>query len=380
MKLLFMSPIGLKIAADYKSEYQTGAVEQQIFGIAKELSSKGYKVFIVRRWSGSKETETICGVKFINITTPTTQRKFRENLSLISLPIVFMEHLFFSVKAYKKIKELDPDIINTSVLLLNCFISKLFIHNPRKVFITHNYDIFFGKGIMSCIKRKAVGNMVKNSEAVVVLTQGLKKYLNDRGFKTDAVIPNALNLKDYRNRGEEDFILFAGRLVAHKRVEDLIKAYSEISEDFEEELVIIGSGPCEKKLKSYVASLGLGERAHFVPFIPRSKYRNYLSKCSIFVLPSVAESFGVVIIEAMACGKPVIARKIIGPEDIIIHGHNGFLFENSDELKKYLQLLLSDEKLRKKLGRNARRTVETKYTFRRIADSYETLYRSLLTK
>ena len=142
--------------------------------------------------------------------------------------------------------------------------------------------------------------------------------------------------------------------------------------------MIIGSGPCEIKLKSYAESLGLNSRIHFVPFLPRSKYRQYLSKCSFFVLPSEAEAFGVVIIEAMASGKPVIARDTIGPRDIISHGRNGFLFNNKEELRKYLFLLLTNKSMRKKMGRNARNLVEEKYTFSKIAKRYLELYESII--
>ena len=378
MKILFIPPIGLKIVADYKSEYQMGAIEQQIFGLAKELSSKGCKVFIMRSWTSSKEMETISGVKFININVPATQRGFHESLSFTRLPIVFIEHLLFLVKSYKKIKKVNPDIINVSTLLTSYFISKLNIANSRKVFITHSHDVFFGKGVVSCLKRKMIESIINNSNRVVTLNEGMKNYLYDRGFRTDAIIPNAISLNGYKNREEGSFILCAGRLVPHKRVEDLIKAYSEVSGDFKEDLVVIGSGPCQKALKSYAISLRLKDRVHFVPFLPRSKYRDYLSECSIFVLPSEAEAFGVVIIEAMASGKPVIARNIIGPKDIITHGHTGFLFENNDELKKYLKLLLLNEELRKKMGEDARKTVEEKYTFGKVAKQYLKLYESLI--
>ena len=377
MKILFVPPIGLKIVADYKSEYQMGAIEQQIFGLAKALSSKGHRTFILRGWNSSKETEIISGVNFINVNVPFTQRGFKEKISLSTLPITYIEHLLSSIKAHRKIKALNPDIINTSTLASYYFFSKLSIPNSRKVFIAHSHDLLFTGGVISCVKRKIVKSIVSNSDAVVVLTDGMKNYLNDRGFKVDYVIPNALNLCDYSDGGDDGFILHAGRLVPHKRMEDLIKAYSEISDDIKEDLVIIGSGPCEKALKTYAASLGVKDRVIFIPFLPRSKYRDYLSKCSIFVLPSEAEAFGVVIIEAMASGKTVIARNIIGPRDIIDHGYNGFLFNDNKELKEYTTMLLSDISLRKKIGDNARKTVEKKYTFSKIADSYEELYESL---
>lgn len=64
------------------------------------------------------------------------------------------------------------------------------------------------------------------------------------------------------------------------------------------------------------------------------------------------EAFGVVIIEAMASRKPVIARNIVGPEDTITHGYNGLLFKDNKELKECIKLLLSNKKLRKKMGNN----------------------------
>lgn len=378
MKILFIPPIGLKIVADYKSEQQMGAIEQQIFGLAKKLFSRGHETFIVRGWKSLKETEIISGVKFINVNVRFMQRGFQEKVSLIRFPISNTQLLSFSVRAYKKLKALNPDIINTSSLDTHYFSSKLNIPNSRKAFTAYNYNFFSDGGATSCLKRKIIKNIISDSDAMVVLTEGMKNYLNDWGFKVDYVIPCALNLSDYSYGGDEGFILSAQRLVPHKRLEDLIKAYSEIIDNVKEDLVIIGSGPCESKLKSYAISLGLKDRVHFVPFLPKSDYHGYLSKCSIFVLPSKAEAFGVVIIEAMASGKPVVARNIIGPKDIITHGHDGFLFGNNYELKKYLQLLLSDKGLRKKLGKNARRTVEQNYTFDKISKQYLKLYERLI--
>jgi glycosyltransferase involved in cell wall biosynthesis len=267
--------------------------------------------------------------------------------------------------------------MNISTLFTGYFIYLFSSGNFKKVFTTHDHDVYLGKGIVSLLKRKMIQSIVKKSDKVVTLNDSMKRYMRERGFRIDAVIPNAISLSNYENSAEPGFILFAGRLVSHKKVEDLIKVYSEISADCREELVIIGSGPCRNELEHYAESLGLQGRVHFVSFLPRSQYRRYLSRCSVFAFPSEAEAFGVVIIEAMASGKPVIARNIIGPKDIISHGKDGFLFNNTGELSEYLKLLLSDEKLRKNLGKNARKTVEEKYTFSKVARAYLNLYENL---
>ena len=71
------------------------------------MSSKGHEVLILRAWTGPKKIETISGIKIINVNVPTTQRGFHENLSFIRTPIVLIEHLIFSIKAYKIIREID---------------------------------------------------------------------------------------------------------------------------------------------------------------------------------------------------------------------------------------------------------------------------------
>ena len=106
--------------------------------------------------------------------------------------------------------------------------------------------------------------------------------------------------------------------------------------------------------------------------VGKDKLREYLSKCSVFVLPSLFECMPVTLLEAMASGKPVIASDIPGPKDIITQRYDGFLFEkgNVEELKKYLGIIFDDKKLRKRIRENARKTVEEKYTFQKITQHY----------
>jgi glycosyltransferase involved in cell wall biosynthesis len=377
MKILYISPLGLQTNADYRSEYLVGAIERQIFGLAKEFSNRGHEVFILRRWNSVERIESLSGVNLVNVSVPFFRKEFQEALSFPHLPEVYLENLLFSIKAHKEIKKINPDIVNVSTLASSHFFSRLNLPNSKKVYIFHDYD-FCDHGALSWLKRKMLKNIRENFDALVVLTESMKQYMTALGIKINYIIPNGLNLIDYCNHGEKGYILYAGRLVPHKRVDILIKIYSEIVEEIEENLVIIGSGPCENYLKNYATSLNLKDRIFFLRFLPRPKYLEYLSKCSLFILPSEAEAFGVVLIEAMASGKPVIARNIIGPRDIIAHGYNGFLFENNEELTKYLKILLTDVKLRKNMGKNARKIVEQKYTFSRIADVYEKLYFKLV--
>ena len=379
MKIAFVSS-GLLGRENYGSEDQMAARELQIFGISKELALMKHDVFIIRRGYRSEEIENVDGVRIVNVGTPHLKdERFYQIAST----------MLFSLEAARKIKKLKPDILCLMDRHSGYFPSKL---KMPKIFIASTHDAFSfveeyerNRGklnyIFFNIKRKMEESIMHRSDSTISLTKSIKDYLVQRGITNTYIIPNAVYPRDYYESREENYILFAGRLVEHKRIQYIIKAFSDMKDDITEDLVIIGSGPCEKPLKDLVISYDISDRVKFIPFLPSSKYREFLSKCKVFVFPSLHEAFGVVIIEAMASGKPVIASNIIGPKDIITHGYDGFLFEteNVDELKKYLELLLEDKELRKKMGESARKTVEERYTFEKVADSYLKLYEKILS-
>jgi glycosyltransferase involved in cell wall biosynthesis len=373
MRIGFLGPFGSTYNADYGSERQVGAIERQIFGLAKEFSLRGHEVFVTRNWKGKNEENLVQKVHFVNVNLfSSVEQGFYDS----KLPLNRLSHAYYLAKAPERLEGLDLNVINASeVLSAWLALKSIYTGKSRSVFITHNNDTYCsGHGLTPYLNKRMLRTINTRYDITIATTKGVMEYLRTLSLNCHKIIPEAIDSTEYKCRHEEGFILTAARLVPHKRVEDLIQAYSEMSDDIKEDLVIIGSGPCEKSLKRYAASLNLKERIHFVPFLPKSKYREYLSNCSFFVLPSVAEAFGVVIIEAMASGKPVIARNIIGPRDIVAHDYNGFLFQTVSDLKKCMQILLSDKALRMKLGSNARNTVEEKFTFKKIAPEYLKLY------
>ena len=90
--------------------------------------------------------------------------------------------------------------------------------------------------------------------------------------------------------------------------------------------------------------------------------------------------FGIVILEAMACGKPVIASKIGGPAEIVEDAETGFLVNprDTEAVAERIIRLIKDEKLRKRMGRKARKIVVEKYSLEKISEEYYRLYRSLI--
>lgn len=378
MKILFVCSPGLRRDVDFTSGRVVGAVEQQIFGLSNEFAARGHEVYVVRKWFSREAIEKKNGLFLVNIKQEYPLQnimKKEDNMLFYEALSSFLTNFVFSIKTLRMIKKIQPDVINISTILLGCFLTRA---KQPKVYITHTHDFFLHNSSYRFMKTMMLKQTISKSDAIVAITPAIKLYLENMGFRINKVIPNGLVPSEYAVGNNDGQILYSGKLVKHKRVIDLLEAFSSIEQRGASELVVIGEGPEKSSLKEFVKNRHIENSVRFLPFLSQEKYRAALSRCSVFILPSVKEAFGVVIIEAMACGKPVIARRIPGPADIVTHGYNGFLFENNDELREYLELLISDEGLRKKMGTNARKTVEKQYAFNKIADSYEKLYKSII--
>lgn len=380
MKILFVSP-GILYSKKYP--FERAGSESQIYGVSKEMVKQGHEVYVTGRFYdfNGKDIKIIDGINFVNIRTPHLRDEHIHQIG---------SSLLYSKAVAKKIKQINPDVITLNERFSAYFPSKLDI---PKIFVTHNPDAMaFYKDfalkynrlnhIFFNVKKNIEKSVMVRSDTIVALTRGIRDYLQENGFTNIDIIPNAVNAEKYTNSGDENYILFAGRLNKVKGIQYLIEAFSELINEFDSDLLIVGSGLDEIRLKKIVTSKSMEDRVHFTQTVRKNELRDLMSKCSAFVLPSLFESFGIVIIEAMASGKPVIASNILGPQDIISQGYDGFLFEteNVDELKKHLKLCISDKKLREKIGYNARKTVEERYTFDKTANLYLKVYGNLLCK
>lgn len=381
MRVGFLGPFSGRYNADYGSERQIGAIEQQVFGVGQELARLGHEVYISRNWEGPATKDHVGGVHFSNVNFFTSKgRSFYDS----PFPFGRLSQAHYLFRAPARLRELQLDIF-IAPGVIPAFVSLFAFRRSAvpKVFVANNNDMFVHRGTghsrIPSATRAMMRGVGRRYDAAIALTRGGQNYLRSRGIACDIVIPDAVNPEMYRNKDEEGFILTAGRLVPHKKIEVLLRVFSRICSIIPERLLIIGSGPCDSEVRKLAATLGVRDRVHFEPFLPQPTYRDRLSKCSFFVLPSSAEAFGVALLEAMASGKAVIAREIIGPGDVITHDHDGFLFRNESELKQQMILLSGDKDLRTRLGKHAREKVERNFTFRTVGLEYQRFLGSLLS-
>ena len=203
------------------------------------------------------------------------------------------------------------------------------------------------------------------------------------------VVPLSIDLEEFsegaadRNdppaaAGEEGVVLFVGRLNYYKGVEYLIRAMEEV----EARLLIAGEGPLLEQLNRQAITSGVTEKVTFLGRVTDERLKGLYADCDMLVLPSVRESeaFGIVQMEAMAYGKPVINTDLpTGVPWVSKDGQTGLTVPPADPkaLASAINRLLENEELREKLGRNAHERVKRKFSRSGMLRTVESLYREL---
>jgi len=165
-----------------------------------------------------------------------------------------------------------------------------------------------------------------------------------------------------------------GFIRKRKGFDDLIKAFSLVARECSESSLVIGGGGDARVLKEIGRALGVENKVLFKDYIPDEELVEFYRACDIFVLPSIEEGFGLVVAEAMACGKPVVVSdggalpEVVGDCGIVVPRHNAEILGIT-----LIQLLL-DEKKRIKLGEAARKRAIALFSPEKIIPRLESLY------
>ena len=339
-------------------------VDTVIFEIARRLSKKhNVYVFCSKDYSDLKDKVEKFGVEVI---TEDFGKLFTGKLSDFSFPLKLL-----SIRKFFKEEAGRFDIIN----LHHATMSPAFIGIKNVVATYHGSPPAYGK---TKYARKAINSFsrffMRDFEGVISISNYLKNELLKYGIKEEkiAVVPNAVDDCFFVERTEDkDFMLFVGRLEKHKRVEMLIR----LSKDIDFKLVVVGTGPEMERLKKYAKRISAN--VEFLGRVPRETLIRLYASCSFFVSASEWEGFGLIFLEANACGKPVIGFNLCAMPERIIHGVNGFLANDYEEFKKYALLL---KESRGCLSREKIIDVAKKYSWGNTAKSYEKLFRKIIEK
>lgn len=228
--------------------------------------------------------------------------------------------------------------------------------------------------------------LIKKADAVRVVSAGIKDKLIGLGVAENKirVIPTPVNLEKFeridlkkiekiKNQYQnKKIILFVGTLNKVKNLPLLINALNIIKQKDNNSILrkgegficlIIGQGREEEEIKSRIKIYKLEENVKLLGGIEHSQLVNYYRACDFLVLPSLSESFGKVILEAAAAGKPAIATDTTGASELIINGETGFLtpINNQEKLAEKIYFLLNEENLAEQLGEKAKKRAKEKF-------------------
>lgn len=171
-------------------------------------------------------------------------------------------------------------------------------------------------------------------------------------------------------------LVHVGRLSYEKRVDIVLRAFAHLASDHPDvNLQIIGDGLEADSLKTLAAELGVAERVQFTGFVPHDRLPEIYRQADIFVTASPIETQGLVALEAMACGLPIVGVDALALPDLIRHGINGYLVMPEDEqaMAEAVSQLLQSSTLRRAMGRESRR-LALQHSMPEIAQAYERLY------
>lgn len=327
----------MRIAMITDSYYPTrDGVVTSITTTKKTLEDMGNEVFVIAPDPG--KDDRMEGVIYIG------SMKFKSYDGYF-IPI-------FPSKALRKIDELDVDIIHIhgiAVMALRGLLYSRLLKKPVVLtFHTMVGDVLeyyspvsLKKDFVEKILWKYMGFVLKRMNAVIVPTRGIGRELEGKvGEIKTVTIPTGIDtncfhpridyseLKKKLNINSKYVVAHVSRLSYEKNIDMVIRAMHDVDAT----LVIAGSGPCEEGLKKLTAEEGLIEKVIFTGFLEKDELLQLYSMADAVVSASAFETQGLSILEAMACGTPVVCRDARAFHDIITDRKNGFLFTNPEQL------------------------------------------------
>jgi glycosyltransferase involved in cell wall biosynthesis len=185
-----------------------------------------------------------------------------------------------------------------------------------------------------------------------------------------------------RKREDKFILLFCGRLNGrrpHKTVDVLLKAMPRVLDKHSAQVNIVGTGRRHDEYLALAQALGIAEAVEFLGFVEHSKMQPHYARAHVFVLPSVRESFPLVLLEAMATGLPVVATAVGGVPEMVVHGETGLLVPPNDPaaLGEAINALLDDPPRMKAMGSRGKERVREHFTWDKVAERMAAYFREV---
>ncbi len=368
--------------------------------ISKELAKRGHEVTVF--------THTYTRPTHAQGTGRITRRQ-QEIFDSVRVkrfrPIIQVSYFSFSSQLCAAILKDDFDLVHIHRYFSLQSFPAMFVSKLKGIpviFTPHSATTREQKGVLATLVKKIFDctfgrYLIRSPNLLIALTQdNIRDYL-EVGAKADKMrlVPNGIDLekfkqlpdpskfeKKYKITGE--VVLFVGRLVKYKGVHYLLQIAPKILKEFPKtKFMIVGPDYGYKnELLKVVETLRLQESVVFTGAISDSELLEAYVAADVLTFPSIHEGFGLVLLEAMSCGKPIVTWKTSAMQYIVENQKSGFLVNpwNLEDFAQSILLLLSNQKLARKMGGKGRKTVEEKFEWKSVIDKLESVYQEVITE
>ncbi len=301
-------------------------------------------------------------------------------------------------KIFSLINKISPDIIHIHspaslgvIGLATAKRLKIPVIMTYHTLLTEYLDYIPGSKnkIIRKINKKTVDKYTKwfynRSDITIVPSGYTKNFLKKTGVKKEVfVLPTGIKFKDLKfkkRKNKKPIILHVGRICKEKNIDVVIKAFKELKKSTDIKLIITSFGPAEKELKELVKELGLKKNVKFTGYISEREKNSLYKKADLFVTASTTDTQGLVLLEAMQYGTPIIAASAGGFKDCIKNNYNGILFKpgNINDLAKKMKEVLDNKRLWKRLSKNGYENAK-KLSIENCTKSLENIYNMFMRR
>jgi len=369
----------------YTDTPQVGGAELQMFLLAKFLDRSKYEPILVasnypklQKWIGNFESEKI-QVHRLNVKHKHDPRHLTQLKKIIKLesPALIHAHIWNPAScryAYTAAKKTSTPLIITE-------------HDPFR---------------LSPIKQALKKRQLKNTKKIISISKQNEKLLKELYPEHAKKLHTILNgidttwwqsqllgfterdikevkISQFHARKDTLIIISVAALHERKGINYLIEAMPKITSEFPNvKLVIVGEGPERTKLEKLIKKLDQERHIQLLGHI--NSTAPLMKSANIFCLPSKREAFGLVNLEAMITGLPIVATKVGGIPEIIEDNENGILIEpeNSEAIAEALKKLVKSESLREKLGKRGLEIVKSRFSAKKMAEEYGKIYDKII--
>ena len=332
----------MKIAYVYDAVYPwvKGGAERRIYELARRLTLRGHEVhwYGVGWWwpeEGSRDI-VMDGIKLHGVCEPV--KLYNGDRRSIK------EAIYYALKLYPKLRGENFDIIDCQGFpFFSCFTSKIYSLFGKHVLVITLHEVwnqywYEYLGIIGIFGKLVENLMVNLTDKLISVSIKTKNDLHKiKSSEKSVIIPNGIDFKEITEINpsvEKSDVIFAGRLIKEKNTDLLLRALVQVKKSLPNiKCFIIGDGPEKRNLEILRDDLHLRGNVEFLGFLEDQSLISHLKSSLVFALPSTREGFGMVVLEANACGLPVVVinHPMNASKDLVKDDITGFIAEFSED-------------------------------------------------